>query len=79
MNNVIIDIFKKKLESFNINVSKINENTLIKDLGIDSLDLMHIVIEMEEKYGIFFEEDDLKKITTVKSLINIIELKNNEK
>ncbi|WP_231918043.1 MULTISPECIES: acyl carrier protein [unclassified Spiroplasma] len=55
-------------------VSKqVDLNTEFKALGLDSLDLMDLVIEAEKKFGIKISDDKLMDIKTVADLVKIIE------
>ncbi len=58
--NIKQEIIKKLSENTK---AKITEETKISDLGIDSLDLMDLVIEAEEKIGGELSEE---VITTLK-------------
>lgn len=49
--------------------------TSFKDLGIDSLDLVDLVFEMEEELGVQFEDDELIQIKTVNDLITLVNSK----
>lgn len=49
--------------------------TTFKELGLDSLDLVDLVFEMEEEIGIQFEDDELMQIKTVKDLLTLIDSK----
>lgn len=49
--------------------------TTFKDLGLDSLDLVDLVFEMEEEIGIQFEDEELMQIKTVKDLLTLIDAK----
>ncbi|EMD17384.1 acyl carrier protein [Eggerthia catenaformis OT 569 = DSM 20559] len=46
-----------------------------RDLGIDSLDLVDLVFELEEEIGVEFEDEELMSITTVKDLLTLIDKK----
>jgi acyl carrier protein len=45
------------------------------DLGVDSLDVLEIVTEIEIKFGIDIPDEDAEKLTTVGSLIRYIKAK----
>lgn len=61
-------------------LSAITEQTdLIKDLQINSANLVDIIIEAEEKYEIEIDMDAAEKINTVGSCIDIIIEKMNQK
>ena len=53
----------------------ITEETVFKDLGLDSLDLVDMVFELEEELGITFEDEELIQIKTVKDLLTLIDAK----
>jgi len=48
-----------------------NEDSLIDDLGFDSLDLAEIAMDIEEKYDITIKDNDLNWIT-VQDVINYL-------
>jgi acyl carrier protein len=49
-----------------------NESSFIEDLGADSLDIVELLMEMEEKFDIEIPEDDAANIKTVGDAINYI-------
>jgi|GEM_PF-820351 len=51
----------------------IAKETKFKDMGLDSLDLMDMVVTLEEKYGFSLSDDQLLSIKTVNDLICILE------
>lgn len=60
------EIKKILLEEFGIEESKITpEAEFVNDLGINSLELADLVFLCEDKFGVTFEEDDLKTFLTV--------------
>lgn len=65
--NTIISEIEKKLKK------KININSTAKDLGIDSLEMLNYIVEIEEKFEIKISDDDLFKIETISDLILIVE------
>lgn len=48
------------------------EKTLVADLGADSLDQIHIVMTIEDEFGIEIPDDDAEKITTVQQAIDYV-------
>ncbi len=52
-------------------------NSSIKDLGLDSLDVVDLLMEMEEKYNIEFSNDEMLSFTKVQDIISAIEKKMN--
>ncbi|WP_374695906.1 acyl carrier protein [Spiroplasma endosymbiont of Polydrusus formosus] len=68
--NVLGEI-KKVLKEQGIS-KPIELNTEFKSLGLDSLDLMDLVIEAEKKCGIQIPDDKLMDIKTLADLVDII-------
>lgn len=48
------------------------ETEIMKDLLIDSLNIMVIIGDFEEEYGISFDIEKLKDVVTVKDLVNVL-------
>lgn len=53
----------------------LTEESVFTELGIDSIDLVDLVFQMEEELGITFEDEELTKIKTVGDLIKLVEEK----
>ncbi len=53
----------------------VDESIAIRDLGLDSLDVVETLLELEEKYGVAFDDIDMSKLVTVKDLLDAIETK----
>ena len=51
----------------------INETTVISELGIDSLNMLEIVGEMERQLKIQIPDEALAGVQTVKDLLNAVE------
>ena len=47
--------------------------SIITDLGIDSLSMMQIVGEMESELGIMIPDEDLVELVTVADLVKVVE------
>lgn len=63
----------KKILSKKIGDVDIDENSNLRSLGVDSLDLVEIVLEIEDMYDVSFENDELNSFKTVKDVIVAIE------
>ncbi|WP_368486728.1 acyl carrier protein [Spiroplasma sp. DGKH1] len=68
----IMEELQKVLKQRGINKT-VDLNTNFKDLGLDSLDLMDLVILAEEKLSIRIPDDKLTEIKTVNDLVKIID------
>jgi acyl carrier protein len=61
-----------------IDPAKITESTnLQEDLGADSLDLVEIIMEIENKFGIEIPDEDIFGLKTINSVVSYIEAKKN--
>lgn len=49
------------------------ESDFVKDLGADSLDIVELVMELEEEFGISIPEEEADKVRTVGDAIEHIE------
>jgi len=54
---------------------EVTEDLSFRDLGLDSLDLVDLVMELEEKAGIEFEDEELFNIKTVGDLYMLVDKK----
>ncbi len=48
------------------------EASFIDDLGADSLDLVELIMEMEEVFGVEIADEELEKIRTIKDVIEFL-------
>ena len=65
---------KEILSAFNKNNLTIEENTqLVNDLGLDSLLVMEVVTEVEDRFDLSFPLNNLSDIQTVKDLTRQIQ------
>jgi acyl carrier protein len=73
---VILEELKKVLQPYTLNkeaLRNINEQTdFIKDLKINSANLIDIIIDAENKYNIEIDMDSAEKINNVGSCIDVI-------
>ena len=49
------------------------ESRLIEDLDADSIDVADVVMDIEEKYGFEFSDEDAENIVAIKDLVKVIE------
>lgn len=57
-------------------LQNLNEGTnLADDLQIESLDIVNIVIDIEDKFGIEIDNDSIRKMSTVGNCITLIQEK----
>lgn len=66
----VIDIVSEQLGVPKEDVTK--ESSFVDDLKADSLDVVELVMEFEDEFGITIPDDDYEKIRTVGDAINYI-------
>ena len=49
------------------------ESRLNEDLDADSIDVADVVMDIEEKYGFEFSDEDAENIVQIKDLVKVIE------
>ena len=49
------------------------ESRLNEDLDADSIDIADVVMDIEEKYGFEFSDEDAENIVAIKYLVKVIE------
>ena len=75
MNN---DIFEK-LKAIAVNQICIDEekftpeSDIIKDLGLDSLDIVDMLMSVEETFGVTIDDGDVAEMKTVADVVKFIE------
>lgn len=52
-----------------------DDDNLLDDLGLDSLDSIELVLQIEEKLGVELNDDDLENVKTVQALSDTLDRK----
>lgn len=55
-----------------IDREKLSRDATLEDLGISSLDLITMLFELEERYGVIIEEADMPKMETLGEMIDFL-------
>jgi acyl carrier protein len=56
-----------------VDKSKLNSTSAFSSLGLDSLDTVEVIIQIEEEFGIDLHDEQASNILTVKQAIDIIQ------
>jgi len=76
MSDIREKVKKVIVEQLSVNAEEITDDaSFIEDLGADSLDIVELVMEFEEQFGIDIPDEEAEKITTVGDAIKYIEAK----
>ncbi|WRD42410.1 acyl carrier protein [Helicobacter pylori] len=61
-------------EQLEIDVSQVTpEAKFVKDLGVDSLDIVELIMALEERFGIEISDEQAEKIVNVGDVMRYIE------
>ncbi|WRC82138.1 acyl carrier protein [Helicobacter pylori] len=61
-------------ERLNIDASQVTpEAKFVKDLGVDSLDVVELIMALEERFGIEISDEQAEKIVNVGDVMRYIE------
>lgn len=63
----------KKLFAEKLGMKTVDETKSLKELGLDSLDVVELSFDLEDRYGITLEPEKLSAIKTVADLYSVIE------
>lgn len=73
---IIENVFNTIRECLNIKDLHIElSSTLAEDLDVDSSDAICFIMELEEVYDIVIEDEIIETLTTVESIVNLIQEK----
>jgi acyl carrier protein len=72
-----MELEKKVIELIieQLNVTReqcVPEASFINDLGADSLDLMELIMEMEEQFGVSISDEELQNIRTIQNVVDFL-------
>lgn len=73
MEKTINAILKKFQEKFN--VDKVDREKSLKDYGLDSLDMVELILDLEEEHNIQFSDEEMSGLQTIDDLLNSISSK----
>lgn len=77
MNNTLLEDIIKILSKIKKDLPKekiVPGATLVDDLGLDSLDIVELIIDLEDAYNFDLEEKNAKGISTIQELVDKIQL-----
>lgn len=76
LENKVREMIAKQLD---VDIKEVNaEASFLEDLGADSLDVVELIMQMEEEFGLQIPDEDAEKIKTVQDAIDYIKKKSNQ-
>lgn len=76
MNREEIEVKVKEIvaEKAECEISEVNDHTNLEEtLGMDSLDRVELLMEIEKEFGITIPDDDADKVITTKDCVDLVE------
>lgn len=67
---IVSEILAKRVD-----ISTLKEEDSLKDLGLDSLDLVEVMLEIEDTLHIEFDSEEIANLSTLKSVLDLINSK----
>lgn len=61
-----------KATGVSANIEQIDGATSLKKSGIDSLEMMNVLLGMEEKYGIHIPDEDVAALVSVDAIVDYL-------
>ena len=65
----------KNILAEKVDISNLKETDSLRNLGIDSLDLVEVMLRIEDELGITFTSEEIAGLSTLKDMENLIEAK----
>lgn len=56
-----------------VHIDSIDEDKPLNELGLDSLDVVEMCMDLEDRYGFSLDPEDLTSLKTVGDILNLIE------
>lgn len=61
-------------EQLDIDADKITlQSEVVKDLGADSLDVVELLMQLEEEFGVTLPDSEIENIKTVQDIVNLLQ------
>ena len=70
-----LDTVKSILAKRGVDVSGLKEDNSLQELGLDSLDLVEVMLEIEDALKIEFSSNEIASLTTLKDVADLINSK----
>ena len=62
-----------RLVSLQLGLQEVRQqDRFVEDLGVESADLMNLIVTVEDRYGVEIEEECVSKLSTVADLVALV-------
>lgn len=65
----------KNILAQKIDISNLKEEDSLQSLGLDSLDLVEVMLSIEDELSIEFTSEEIANLSTLKDVVKLIETK----
>ena len=65
----------KEMFAERLGVKNVDETKSLRDLGLDSLDVVEMCLDLEDRFGVTFETEELSAFKTVSDLFRSVQAK----
>ena len=65
----------KSILAEKVDISNLKEEDSLTSLGLDSLDLVEVMLAIEDRLGIEFTSEEIAQLSTLKDVVKLIEKK----
>ena len=67
------------VKELSVDESKVKmDSKLVEDLGVDSLDTVELLMSLEDEFGIQIPDEEAMQLSTVESIVNLVDSKLNK-
>ena len=70
-----LETVKAILAKRGVKVEGLKEESSLQELGLDSLDLVEVMLEIEDALGVEFSSNEIASLTTLKDVTDLINSK----
>ena len=67
---VTLKVLKNKIGN-----KEVADDTRLDALGLDSLDLVEMILELEEEVGVEFKSEEISKLVTISDVFHLVDSK----
>ena len=58
-----------------VDISNLKEEDDLRNIGLDSLDLVEVMLEIEDTLGVEFDSEEIANLSTLQSVLDLINSK----
>ena len=70
--NILDLVINEVASTMDVPLSSLSTETALKEIGMDSLQALQLLVALEQATKMQFEESDLKQFVTVQSIVDLL-------